>query len=170
MLNALHVLRAVEGVIDAVLQRLAFAGLVALIAVMSLQIVSRVLFSATSWTEETARYLLIWLTFLGACLAYSRGRHIAVTLLSDALPNPIQRLVQALIAVVTMIFMAALVWVGFEYMALQSAQRSPALQLPMTAIYSVMPISGMIMAYMAVVDLLEAWLGQSPVTPRESSP
>jgi len=156
----LRSLRAIEGAIDAVLQRIAFAGIVALVAVMSLQIVSRVLFTATSWTEETARYLLIWLTFLGACLAYHRGRHIAVTVLADALPPHGRRICQGLIALVTIAFMSVLLQVGLDYMALQSFQQSAALRIPMSMVYAVMPLSAAIMAYMALTDLLEAVLGQ----------
>ena len=163
----LRVLRAVESAIDAVLQRTVFAGIVALIAVMSLQIISRVFFSATSWTEETARYLLIWLTFLGACLAYHRGRHIAVTVLADRLPGRAGQSVQALVAIIAMLFMGALVSVGLDYMALQSFQRSAALQVPMSTIYAVMPASAAIMAYMAFVDLVEALLGTAANAPHE---
>ncbi|KAF0280144.1 TRAP transporter small permease [Spiribacter sp. 1M153] len=156
----LRSLRAIEGAIDAVLQRVAVAGIVALIAVMSLQIVSRVLFTATSWSEETARYLLIWLTFLGACLAYHRGRHIAVSVLADALPPHGRRICQGLIALVTIAFMSVLLQVGLEYMALQSFQQSAALRIPMSVVYAVMPLSAAIMAYMALTDLLDAILGQ----------
>ncbi|PYZ99718.1 TRAP transporter small permease [Gammaproteobacteria bacterium 2W06] len=127
---------------------------------MSLQIVSRVLFTATSWSEETARYLLIWLTFLGACLAYHRGRHIAVSVLADALPPHGRRICQGLIALVTIAFMSVLLQVGLDYMALQSFQQSAALRVPMSVVYAVMPISAAIMAYMALTDLLEAILGQ----------
>lgn len=156
----LRSLRAIEGAIDAVLQRVAVAGIVALVAVMSLQIVSRALFTATSWSEETARYLLIWLTFLGACLAYHRGRHIAVSVLADALPPHGRRICQGLIALVTIAFMAVLLQVGLDYMALQSFQQSAALRIPMSVVYVVMPLSAAIMAYMALTDLLEAILGQ----------
>ena len=166
----LRSLRAIEGAIDAVLQRVAVAGIVALIAVMSLQIVSRVIFTATSWTEETARYLLIWLTFLGACLAYQRGRHIAVTVLSDALPPLGQRVCRGLIALVTIAFMAVLLQVGLDYMALQSFQQSAALRIPMSAVYAVMPLSAAIMAYMGVVDLLEAVSGPPGDTSGERHP
>jgi len=166
----LRSLRAIEGAIDAVLQRVAVAGIVALIAVMSLQIVSRVVFTATSWTEETARYLLIWLTFLGACLAYRRGRHIAVTVLSDALPPLGQRVCRGLIALVTIAFMAVLLQVGLDYMALQSFQQSAALRIPMSVVYAVMPLSAAIMAYMAVVDLLEAVSGPPGDTADERHP
>ena len=152
----LKALQRVEGVIGAVLERIAFAGIVALIGVMSLQIVSRLFFTATSWSEETARYLLIWLTFLGACLAFQRGRHIAVTVIADRLPPPAPRITRAFVALVTLTFMITLAKVGYEYMDLQSYQRSAALQIPMSSVYVIMPLSAGIMAFMALIDLLEA--------------
>ncbi|MDX5433777.1 MAG: TRAP transporter small permease subunit, partial [Halomonas sp.] len=59
-----------ERALDAVIQPIVFLGMAALIGVITLQIVSRVFFTAVGWTEEVARFLLIWITFLGATLAF----------------------------------------------------------------------------------------------------
>lgn len=157
----LRVLAAVERGVDAVLQPVVFLGVVALIAVMTLQIVSRVFFTAAGWTEEAARFLLVWLTFLGAALAYQRGRHIAVTSLVEMLPAALQRVCRVAVSVVAIGFLLVLVVVGYRYMDLQSFQRSASLQVSMFYVYAVMPASAAIMAFYALVDLLEAMLGTS---------
>jgi len=160
----LRILRAIEHGMDAVLQRILFLGMAALIGVMTLQIVSRVFFSATTWSEELARFLLVWLTFLGATLAYQRGRHIAVTFVVERMPGGVQRLCHAATALIGIGFLLVIVVVGYDYMQMQSFQTSASLRLPMNYVYSVMPISATIMIWYALVDLVEVIAG----TPAES--
>ncbi|BBI64903.1 hypothetical protein HSBAA_62090 [Vreelandella sulfidaeris] len=66
-------LQRTERFLDAILQPVVFAGMAALIGVITLQIVSRVLFTAVGWTEEVARFLLVWITFWRARWRFSVG-------------------------------------------------------------------------------------------------
>lgn len=129
-------------------------GMLALIAVITLQIISRVFFNAVPWTEEIARFLLIWITFLGAALAFQQGRHIAVNFAIDALPAPIKRMAKLIASLIVIGFMAALIDIGLAYMQMQSFQRSPSLRWSMSYIYAVMPISAALICYYACVDFL----------------
>ncbi|RDB42988.1 TRAP transporter small permease [Halomonas sp. DQ26W] len=148
-------LQRIEHVLDATLQPVVFAGMAALIGVITLQVVSRVFFSAVGWTEEVARFLLIWITFLGATLAFQRGRHIAVTFVVEALPGRLQQLLRVAAVLVVLGFMVALIIIGHRYMQVQSFQKSASLRLSMTYVYAVIPISAAIMAWYALVDLVE---------------
>ena len=151
----LTALQRIELVLDAVIQPVVFAGMAALIGVITLQIVSRVFFTAVGWTEEVARFLLVWITFLGATLAFQRGRHIAVTFLVEALPGRLQQLLRMAAVMVVLGFMIALIVIGHRYMQVQSFQKSASLRLSMTYVYAVIPISAAIMAWYALVDLIE---------------
>src|SRR5512141_3015004 len=52
-----------------------------------LQVASRYVFNRpTSWSEELARYLFVWITFLGAAVVIRKRRHVDVTVLTDRLP------------------------------------------------------------------------------------
>ena len=126
---ALTTLQRIEHAIDAALRPVVFAGMAALIGVITLQIVSRVFFEAVGWTEEVARFLLVWITFLGATLAFQRGRHIAVTFVVDALPDPLQRVARIAAVLVALGFMIALMVIGYRYMQVQSFQKSASLRL-----------------------------------------
>lgn len=151
----LFTLQRMERAIDAVVRPTVFLGMAALIAVITLQIVSRVFFSAVGWTEEIARFLLIWITFLGATLAFQRGRHIAVTFVVDALPLRLRQVARVIAVVVALGFLLALVVIGYRYMLAQSFQRSASLRLSMTYVYTVIPLSAALMAWYALVDLIE---------------
>jgi len=155
----LKLLRRIEHGLDAIIQPVVFAGMAALIGVITLQIVSRVLFTAVGWTEEVARFLLVWITFLAGTLAFQRGRHIAVTFVVDALPGRLRQIARLAALLVVLAFMITLIVIGYRYMQVQSFQKSASLRLSMTYVYAVMPICAAIMAWYALVDIIELLLG-----------
>lgn len=156
----LAALKWVDRAISAVLSPVVVAGMVALAAVITLQIVSRMFFTSVSWTEEVARFLLIWITYLGATLAFQQGRHIAVRMLRDSLPLALRRIVSGAGILIAITFLATLTWIGWTYMTLQSFQRSSALRIPMNNIYFVMPLAGALMASLSVIDLIRLCSGE----------
>jgi TRAP-type C4-dicarboxylate transport system permease small subunit len=151
----LKLLRRIERGLDAIIQPVVFAGMAALIGVITLQIVSRVLFTAVGWTEEVARFLLVWITFLAGTLAFQRGRHIAVTFVVDALPGRLRQIARLAALLIVLAFMITLIVIGYRYMQVQSFQKSASLRLSMTYVYAVMPICAAIMAWYALVDIIE---------------
>ncbi len=162
----LKVLGWVDRIVGAVLGPVVVAGMVALTFVISLQIVSRVFFTSVTWTEEVARFLLIWITFLGATLAFQQGRHIAVQLARDSLPDNLRRIVIGAGILVSIAFLGTLTWIGWRYMDLQSFQRSPSLRIPMNNIYLVMPVASGLMAAMSCIDLVRLLSGDTTIRDR----
>ncbi|WP_447554453.1 TRAP transporter small permease [Vreelandella sp. EE22] len=158
-------LRAIERGLDGALKPIVFLGMAALIGVITLQIVSRVFFTAVGWTEEVARFLLIWITFLAGTLAFQRGHHIAVTFAVDALPVKLRQGARFVAVLAVIAFMITLIVIGQRYMQVQSFQKSASLRIPMSYVYAVMPISAAIMAWYALVDLLEIILEGEPRKP-----
>ncbi|CEP33991.1 MULTISPECIES: TRAP transporter small permease [unclassified Halomonas] len=165
----LRLLRRIERGLDAIIQPVVFAGMAALIGVITLQIVSRVLFSAVGWTEEVARFLLVWITFLAGTLAFQRGRHIAVTFVVDALPGRLRQIARIAALLIVLAFMIALIVIGYRYMQVQSFQKSASLRLSMTYVYAVMPICAAIMAWYALVDIIELLINGETSQPQEES-
>lgn len=162
-------LQRTERFLDAILQPVVFAGMAALIGVITLQIVSRVLFTAVGWTEEVARFLLVWITFLASTLAFQRGRHIAVTFVVDALPGRLRQIARLAALLIVLAFMITLIMIGYRYMQVQSFQKSASLRLSMTYVYAVMPICAAIMAWYALVDIVELLINGETSQPQEES-
>ena len=92
------------------------------------------------WADEVARYLMIWMTFVGAGLALRTGGHVAITNLQDALPTRAQIGLRALIALILLAFFLFMIWTGQDYMTRMQYQKSPALRLPFKYVYAAMPI------------------------------
>lgn len=133
----------------AVLKTVTFL-IAAMIITITMQILSRTLAQAFTWTEELSRYLLVWSTFLGATLAYKRGMHISVTFVADSFPEKAKKILFILNLLLSILFFSLAVYNGFSLMAMQIFQVSPAMQLPMRWIYLVIPASFIIMSIHAL--------------------
>lgn len=96
--------------------------------------------SSITWAEEVARYLMIWMTFLGAGLALRIGGHVAITNLHDFLGTRLQRVLRAFIGLLLLCFFVAMMWIGYEYMIRMGRQLTPATRIPFSYIYAAMPI------------------------------
>ncbi len=131
--------------VDALVGVLAFCALLAMLAVITMQIVFRVYFRALPWSEELSRYLLVWTTFLGATMAYRRGAHIAVTFVVDSFPPLLRRIIRISGILASLFFFSVAMWYAVRYMQIQSFQVTASLRLPMPYVYAVMPVAFAVM-------------------------
>ena len=109
-----------------------------------------------SWTEELARFLLIWIGLLGAAYASGEKMHLSIDLLQPKLSDEQHKIVQKLINLIIIIFVLGVLVIGgirLIYVTKVLGQISPALQLPMSLVYSVLPISGLLIIYFKITDL-----------------
>ncbi|MDK3017813.1 TRAP transporter small permease [Pseudodonghicola flavimaris] len=104
------------------------------------------------WADEAARYMMIWMTFVGAGLALRGGMHVAITNLQDSLPKPAQRLLRGLIVLLLLVFFGFMVWVSWQYMQRMQYQKTPALRLSFKYIYAAMPIGfGLLILHLLLI-------------------
>lgn len=123
-----------------------------MIIVVNLQVYYRyILNNSLFWSEELARFLLVWMTFLGATVAYHRGLHPGIEVLYRRLPPKFKLWTLNFVHLSSLIFFLVMVWYGWRFTYFVRLQTSPALDLPKWVIFSVIPISGMILSLHAVV-------------------
>ncbi|MFT4192181.1 MAG: TRAP transporter small permease [Comamonas sp.] len=104
------------------------------------------------WAEEVGRYLMIWVTFLGAGLVLRFGGHVAIEDLQNRLPRRAGIALRAALVALLMIFFAAMAWWGLEYMDFMQYQTTPVLGLSYWWIYLASPIGfGLLMLHLAFV-------------------
>lgn len=104
------------------------------------------------WADEAARYLMIWMTFLGAGLALRQGGHVAITNLHDVLSTRAQRALRAGIVLILLFFFAFMVYVGWQYMERAKHQVTPALRLSFLYIYAAMPVGfGLLIVHLLLI-------------------
>jgi C4-dicarboxylate transporter DctQ subunit len=109
-----------------------------------------------SWSEEAARYMMIWMGSLGAVVALRQGRHIGVRVLVERLPKKsYEAFVLPLVQLIIGGFLCILFWQGLELAVLNHDQLSPALELPMCFPYAAVPIGALLMLIDLFADVLE---------------
>jgi TRAP-type transport system small permease protein len=123
------------------------AMVLAMTVLVIMQVMLRYLFSsAFSWTEEIARYLMIWVSFLGAGLALQQGLHIGVEALVIRLSARARRWVSLVSKTAIFAFLIVLTVGGFQLVWFVRNQSSPALFLSMSWAYGAAAAGGLFMA------------------------
>src|SRR5918911_4584789 len=92
---------------------LAFVIFWSLAFIVFLQFFTRyVLNDSLAWTEEIARYALMWVVFIGGAMVTRRNTHIAVELLANVMkPGPLRAVLLAFVDVVKLAFLGLLAFV-----------------------------------------------------------
>ncbi len=142
------------GILDRFL-RLALAILMtAMVASVVWQVLSRYLFVVpAAWTEELARFLLIWIGMLGAAYAYRQGSHLGIDLLAKKLSESGEQWLHSSVHSVCLLFAASVLVVGggsLVSMTWELKQYSAAMALPIAYVYAVIPASGVLISLFAV--------------------
>ena len=120
--------------------------LMLMVIAVSLQVLFRFfLDQPLAWTEELARYLLIWITFLGSAYAMSIRAHIGTEYILKYLSPFMGKVLLVIAAILSILFFGVMVQQGYLLSARSMTQFSPTLLLPMGYIYSVIPLSGVLL-------------------------
>ena len=143
----------VMGMLDRIL-RLSLALLMtAMVGSVVWQVLSRYLFVVpAAWTEELARFLLIWIGMLGSAYAYRQGSHLGIDLLANKLEQPGKQRLHSIVHVVCLLFATSVLVVGggsLVSMTWELKQYSAAMALPIAYVYSVIPASGVLISLYA---------------------
>lgn len=144
----------------------------ALLAIMVLdvlwQIVSRDLLGAPSpWSEELARYLLVWLTLFGAAYAVGQQRHLAIDWLPAQATGKRRRGLAVLAHLMVALFALLVLVIGGGALAAlvrDLGQRSAALGIPLALLYAPLPLSGLLTIVYASLGVL-ALFEDAPAAP-----
>ncbi len=143
--------------IDAVLGNI----LVVIMAIMVLNVLWQVFTrfvtgNPSSFTDELARYLMIWIGVLGAAYVSGRNLHVAIDILPTRSTEKTQKWLRAIVTVLVILFVFFAFVIGgsrLVYISYVLGQQSPALQLPLSVVYIIIPISGLLIMYYKLSDL-----------------
>lgn len=128
-------------------------GIATLAGTVFLQVVARYLFqSPPFWTEELARFVLIWLTFLGAVLVQHHREHISADMLLVAMPGRMRTAADILVSLVVIATLAVILRGGLAIATL-GTQTAPALGISMRWIYLSLPVGAGLMILVTLFQL-----------------
>ncbi|MCF6297446.1 MAG: TRAP transporter small permease [Flavobacteriaceae bacterium] len=138
---------------------------ITLITIMSVMVINvlwqvftrYVVGTPSSFTDELARYLMIWIGVLGAAYVSGKNMHVAIDVLPSKLNKKSQKILAHLVSFIIIAFVFTALIIGgirLVYITYILEQYSPALQIPVALVYMVLPLSGILIIYYKISDLL----------------
>lgn len=133
-------------VVDSVLKFLVVSAIGLMLSIVFLQVLSRYIFSYTpSFGEELSRYLFVWVVFLSLPLVAKSGGHMAIETLTARISGAKLKVCRFLADIFTLTFLAIMVYNGIFMVKIAHYQTSPAMVIPMSYVYVVIPFGCAIM-------------------------
>ncbi|MCD2138768.1 TRAP transporter small permease [Salinicoccus halitifaciens] len=120
-----------------------------------LQVITRAVGYSMPGTEEFSRLMIVWLTFLGSSLAFYEKMHLAVTFFVRRFKEERRKYLQAAVNILIVVFYLIVIYYGFKLSMTAMGSTSSTLQIPMTAFYSAIPVSGIFAIFFIVTDIFE---------------
>lgn len=117
------------------------------------------------WTEELARFLLVWVALLGGALAFRTRAHLGVDYFVNQLHPDARRLTTVVADLVVLFFAGSVLLLGGSSVvreALALEQTTPALGWKMGYVYLALPISGFFVVLYTLDNLMETLKGRPP--------
>lgn len=109
-----------------------------------------VLNDSVAWTEEIARYLLIWVTFVGAAVAMRRRVHISVEVMHKVVSEPVARVMNFAIDLITIGFVGLLCWYSVTIYERMKIQKMTVIDWPMSYVYAGVGLGCFLLLYRTV--------------------
>ncbi len=121
------------------------------------QVFSRyVLRSSVTWTEELARFSLIWMSILGAAYLNAKREHLSMDFLYRKFSDKTKKKVSIVIEVLIFLFALIVMVIGgfnLVYTTLHLGQLSGTLRIPLGYIYAILPFSGLLIMWFSVYHI-----------------
>lgn len=127
------------------------------------QVITRYFFHYTpEWSEELARFLFVWVVFLGSALIMGEKGHLSVEFLPNLLKGRVAgKILDILVNLAGYVFIAILFFNGLKMARIMTFQISPGMSIPMSYIYAVIPLSSILMLLYLIKNTLAIVRGSS---------
>lgn len=139
MLKAIHLLyRAIEQL----MRWTTIVLLVLMVVIVFANVVSRYyLHASLAWSEEVARFMLVWLVFIGSFLAYIHDEHLGLDILVAKLPATVRKIVAFATNMLILFALYAVMEGGYLLMRDNFDWLSSAAEIPQGYVYFIVPFT-----------------------------
>lgn len=137
-----------------VIELLCNGMLLVMTAVIAMLILSRnFLGFSFSWSEELTRFLLVWLSMLGAAVLLRRDDHIKLELLTDYLTPRLRIGLSLLLRLLVLGFLCILLYESWLVANARAVTHAPALGISMRIPYLALPAGATLMVLFTLVNI-----------------
>ncbi|WP_299550817.1 TRAP transporter small permease [Seonamhaeicola sp.] len=128
------------------------------------QVFSRyVLKGSFTWTEELARFSLIWMSILGAAYLNAKREHLSMDFLYQKFSDATKKKVSIIIEILIFLFALIVMVIGgsnLVYTTLHLGQLSGTLRIPLGYIYAILPFSGLLIMWFSIYHISRIYKNQ----------
>ena len=153
----MEVLHKIRGVVDTVLSTLCaiFFGLMVIVG--TYQIVTRYFFNAPSTvSEELLTYSFTWMALLASAYVFGKRDHMRMGFIADKITGTRRKVLEILIeCLVLLLALSVMVYGGFTIQQLTMTQKTASLGIPMGYVYTVLPLSGLLIVFYSIVNIVD---------------
>ncbi len=117
-----------------------------------------ILADQSSWTDELARFMLIWVSVLGAVYVSGKNAHIAIDLLPESISLKNKMRLDIFVSSVIFLFVGCIFIIGggrYTYVSFKLQQTSAALGIPVGFIYLILPMAGSLILWYKTLQIKE---------------
>lgn len=132
--------------------------LAAMCTLVFVQVIMRYVFgSALFWSEELARYMFLWLIWIGAAYATKKRSHIVITFFVNKLSGTPRKIINAIVILAWIGFATFLTLVGWQLttLILNMGQLSPAMRIPIGFVYASVPVGCGLMVIRLIQNVIK---------------
>ena len=152
----------IDHILGRMLRAVPIACFAALFVLLFVNVVARTFqLAGFAWFDEVVQGLFAWMVFSGSAALWREHGHFQVTWLADVLPDAPARMVQIVITLLGLCFLAAMTWYGTS-LAMRAPAVTPILGLPTSLFYAAIPISGAVMMAYSLADLFRLLTRKDP--------
>jgi C4-dicarboxylate transporter, DctQ subunit len=128
-----------------------------ILIVVLIQVVSRLLGTPVSWSEEATRYLFVWMVFLGLAAGFRTVESARVVVFIAAVPRLFRRLAVPIYVSSSILFFVLMGWTGISlvHQQIMMNEETATLPIPMWIIGLILPISA-VLAILAILESLKS--------------
>ena len=145
---------------------LLLCGLGAMFIVLLVQVISRYLFNySLIWSEVFARYMYLWIVFLGISFGVRNKKHIRVSILYDHYPRSFQKFMYIFLDLAALVFFTIQIPVGIRFCQGYFAVPAAGLPISMGCVYLALPIGYTTVSLRLIAEIITTLLEKGPNGP-----
>ena len=116
-------------------------GLSAMFLILLAQVIMRYVFSRPlTWSEEAARFIFVYVSFIGISYAYRQKGHIRMEVVVNLFPQAVRRGLEVLINLGTIALFCYMIPFSFRFIGIQAGVKATATHFPMSIVYTALPL------------------------------
>ena len=132
-----------------------------MVCVGTYQIVTRYFFNRPSTvSEELLTYSFTWMALLASALVFGKRDHMRMGFLADKVTGSARKVLETVIELLVILMVGGIMlYGGSSIMRLTMTQNTASLGIPMGVIYTILPVSGVLIVIYGVLNIIDLWQG-----------